>query len=73
MHWLPIDSAPKDGTPILVIFESSGGREAVVVRYAPQYEGDSFVWVGSEDGAINEKYVHLWSPIPTFPDEPTGA
>lgn len=75
--WQPIETAPKDGTPILVGFENSGS--IYIVRW----------WVNPEpmtwDGLANEEYGWLlaettkvafmpthWMPLPTPPEADRG-
>ena len=71
MAWKKIETWKDDGKPILVIFESTTGPEAVVVKYKPSYDKDPFVWetVEGAEGVLNKDFVSWWMPIEEFPQE----
>ncbi len=70
--WMPIESAPRDGTPILVCYADtyvSNGFLPIAVRwrsYHPNAKGEEdFRDIG---GARIRKITH-WMPLPTPPKE----
>ena len=62
--WQPIESAPKDGTRILLGWKL---QEAVIVArwVAPDTRGD-LVWELDEDGSYVKAPTH-WMPLPEPP------
>lgn len=65
MQWQPIDTAPKDGTEILVI--ASGG-EVVISAYRPlNVEGSGFGSIHSCCGYYEDLEPTHWMPIPKSP------
>ena len=77
MNWQPIETAPRDGTAILVYCGGVCEREMVVVRYEDtSSEGPfgKFCWKElSGQGGWAEKCVTHWVPLPDPPKvlEPT--
>ena len=69
--WKPIDSAPKDGTPILCWFDGVQ-PEPIVLKYVGGY---LYTWGlpnGNNCGEYNEEYITHWMPLPA-PPKPPGA
>lgn len=68
-NWQPIDTAPKDGTEILVyIFRDRDGRILKDYHVASFYDND---WRGSTgESCENRIYgeVSLWQPLPAPPN-----
>lgn len=79
--WLPIDSAPKDGTRILLCQAIDADGHAIVWGDDDQESGQCFVqvaaWWGDEDGWVvycslpSEPRLHFepthWMPLPNPP------
>lgn len=73
--WLPIESAPKDGTPVLLFARLAGVNFATNSPYAPTihvgaYRTDLRLWTGSayrDQREIELEPTH-WMPRPAFPD-----
>jgi hypothetical protein len=59
--WQPIDSAPKDGTPILIAL----GTRMDLARWRRQDQ----CWEGPDSCAFSEQPTH-WMPLP---DPPVSA
>lgn len=71
-RWYPIDTAPKDGTRILV-FEGFGGhfREAYYLTEEDAKRSDDSTaegWKSNETG-WDLHYVSYWMPLPESPKE----
>lgn len=62
--WLPIESAPKDGTPVLVFDEGA----ILIASYVER--GDDDVKAGWYDNGIMEPPPQFWMPLPAPPSEP---
>ena len=63
MKWLPIETAPQDGTYILVLDFSAGERWDVVgafYKYGSWYTD----WQSSDDGQV---WPTHWMPLPEPP------
>ncbi|WP_116521038.1 hypothetical protein [Achromobacter insuavis] len=72
--WLPIESAPKDGTPVLLFARLTGPNFATGAPYAPTihvgaYRTDLCIWTGSayRDQREIEIEPTCWMPRPAFP------
>lgn len=73
--WLPIESAPKDGTPVLLFARLAGVNIATNSPYSPTihvgaYRTDLRLWTGSayrDQREIELEPTH-WMPRPAFPD-----
>lgn len=63
-EWQPIDTAPKDGTPVLLWpgAEIWAGQTTPAVGWWAEYFG----WICSSAGASGEVATH-WMPLPTPP------
>lgn len=70
MDWQPIETAPKDGTPILIFYEELYGMRRYSIRCWDR--GD---WATAQEGWVdewrqirpNEKPTH-WMPLPEPPN-----
>jgi len=61
--WQPIETAPKDGTEVL-IFVSSFMHPAFIVSAF----WDDGLWWDIHDHGYNPDYVNHWMPLPPAPD-----
>ena len=73
-EWKPIDSAPKDGTPVLLFARLSGHNIQTNSRYAPTIQVGAFrtdlkIWTGSAYRDQREIEIEpiSWMPLPPFP------
>lgn len=66
-EWQPIETAPRDGTQILVCFVPDMGRAIMVVEYDPDREGEGYPWVAAESAAYHKNAVTHWQPLPAPP------
>ena len=65
MNWRPIETAPKDGTPILVWVRKH--QEVLIVFYE---ERGKFCWREYPEGdRWNKNLVTHWQPLPEPPEE----
>jgi hypothetical protein len=66
-NWQPIETAPKDGTKILVAFLAEDKYRVALVHWADE---DLFDEEGWDFGLTTEynKCVHYWQPIPEPPE-----
>lgn len=65
-EWQPIETAPKDGTPILVYRPAASGVgyiQKVSGDYAMLHKSGKWVWACSNDAA---QPTH-WMPLPELP------
>lgn len=78
MEWQPIETAPKDGTSIMVW--ADGYRWPEIVKYEKYDEEDAMeigaegYWTFSEDllsavANVEEDFLTHWMPIPEPPKE----
>lgn len=70
--WLSIESAPRDGTEILICFDGDEARQVIIARWNPHstLPGDfgRFVWESQAgEAGIAEKCVSYWRPLPAPP------
>lgn len=67
-QWLPIESAPKDGTPLLLFAKCKGATAASIVI---GWFIDGFDWI--ELAFFDNKPIGIipthWQPLPDFPKE----
>lgn len=73
--WLSIESAPRDGTEILICFDGDEARQVIIARWNPHstLPGDfgRFVWESQAgEAGIAEKCVSYWRPLPSPPVTP---
>lgn len=71
--WQPIETAPMNGTWILVhaAFEDGspdGSPQVVQWKYDPR----GFTWKPYEGSALHERIVKAWRPLPSPPPETDG-
>jgi len=66
-EWKPIDTAPTDGTYILVCDSAVGGGHMTVVSYTEEDYPD--VWETAEFCVYHETAFTHWMPLPTPPTE----
>jgi hypothetical protein len=71
-NWLPIETAPKDGTYVLLCFlqkymTSDGGSDYHWKAIISAWSGN--VWYDINYGKGWEDIPMYWIPIPPFPDE----
>jgi hypothetical protein len=73
-EWQPIETCPKDGTPILAVFieDREPPGEMVVVRYidAPLAHSN-YPWSAVEGHAYHREAFILWQPLPSPPVKET--
>ena len=71
--WRTIDSAPRDGTVILIWCPLMAGEKMHIVRWNGMR--DRFPWEspGGENGAIAAKMPTHWMPLPLPPAEKVEA
>lgn len=62
-NWQPIETAPKDGTEILIW---EGGKDGNGVEAS--FWCDTWGWVDTVEGYLQYKPTH-WMPLPGGPDE----
>lgn len=71
-EWRPIDTAPKDGTPILAFIPDADPEERIyVLRWDKHYAGDG-PWLYRWTEAGGEGYQTYapthWMPLPAAPE-----
>lgn len=69
--WQPIETAPRDGTLILLWFIGGVPRPIVGCSAKPRNKHDRWIWasrVGGE-GEYHSDYITRWMPIPTVSDQ----
>lgn len=60
MNWQPIETAPKDGTPVLVWDESGG-------MYVAYYCTFVRAWIDQQRDEWPEYKIKMWHPLPPPP------
>lgn len=66
--WQPIDTAPRDGTPILL--QPGDFREWCFIGHwghVGRYTSSPKMWIGHEYGAMENGISH-WMPLPQPPE-----
>ena len=63
-EWQPIETAPKDGTRILV-----KGDCTIVAGWQFIYSADCYGWAIVNDAWMPERIATHWMPLPTPPSE----
>jgi hypothetical protein len=65
-EWRPMETAPRDGTYILVRWASS----SVIYVYAVQWEKDPGAWWDDGcDSSFDDEQLAGWLPLPPLPKE----
>lgn len=81
LEWQPIETAPKDGSWVLVAYpcflcgEKTDAMSVFIARWAPPFLWDSFtkVWISANDCTLIENYTPThWMPLPSPPMERGG-
>jgi len=66
--WQPIETAPKDGTEILLADERVSGGFMTVVSFEV-VEGNDWVWHTNDGISYHEKAFTHWMPLPEPPKQ----
>lgn len=69
MEWQPIETAPKDGTSILLIIPR-GMCEEVPPVYVGAYHDQWFTYGASCSGSSRRSEPTHWMPLPDLPETP---
>lgn len=64
-QWRPIETAPKDGTPILALSDTNDGSYEHVVVWHNKHM--AYPWQFGYDGAIAAHRLAYWMPLPPPP------
>lgn len=75
MEWMPIETAPKDGTRVLIYMPESSSRKVQEAYWAQPFEGaeDDQCWWSTPYGPAGRGYTILpkavthWMPLPPPP------
>jgi hypothetical protein len=72
--WQPIETAPKDGTEILIWFTGRPPRPEIAV-YAAYGPRDPWPWARrlGQAGEFHRKNCTHWMPLPAAPDSDLGS
>ena len=68
-EWQPIETAPKDGTPILVAENSRDYPFIAYWGYVGRFTSSEKMWIGHDFGAMPEGSVNHWMPLPEPPEK----
>lgn len=63
MKWQPIETAPKDGTRVLVCGTDWEDRQPAIAEWEPDYE----LWATPYGVLLDEHLPDVWSPLPPLP------
>jgi hypothetical protein len=66
MEWQPIETAPKDGTPILAVADTREYPCIVRWEHVGRYTSSPKMWVGHPHGAMENGLIY-WMPLPEPP------
>ncbi len=69
--WQPIETAPFDGTRVLLWCPNMDGPKQVIARFFET--GDNFPWAADDGSTINVVEPKAWQPIPAGPSAPSGS
>jgi len=61
MKWLPMCTAPKDGTPVILLLDSDS-KQTATAKFS-----NSFWWLAREGDYVDEDVPLGWIPIPVEP------
>jgi thioesterase domain-containing protein len=65
MNWLPIETAPKDGTEILIWMD---GKQRIVARWADAPAFGWSDWIETVEGyRLRKNVITHWQPLPEPP------
>jgi hypothetical protein len=73
--WQPIETAPKDGTVLLLWGEFTDASEPFIGWYddrdsrRPEMPFGPFVWRQHKASTVAERCVRWWMPLPQPPEE----
>lgn len=69
IDWQSMDTAPRDGTVVLLGYLDKSGKFAVRSGYWKQmfYNSDTFAWVCSMDPVLIDQRATHWAPL-NIPD-----
>lgn len=69
--WRPIETAPRDGTNILLLCDFGDRREMTIARWSdnplPAGPFGKFMWREMQDSTVAEKVPTHWQPLPALP------
>jgi hypothetical protein len=65
-EWRTIDSAPKDGTPILATADAREYPCIICWEHVGRYTSSPKMWVGHKHGPMEDGFTH-WMPLPLPP------
>lgn len=77
MKWMPIETAPTDGTPVLIYRPDSDRRKVLEAFWAIEYEGAPDGYWMTPFGPLGRGYIVLpqsvthWMPLPPPPETTT--
>ena len=81
-RWMPIETAPKDGTPILGYCEANGHRYTSVIWWrGAKYKDSLYQWrnqltdsaVGGHAEGLSNRGATDWMPLPPPPHKPPAS
>jgi hypothetical protein len=67
MNWKPIETAPKDGTPVDLWDEKYGGRMVNMRRVDHNGDGKNVYYEAVDEGYTCVRTATHWMPIPEPP------
>ena len=67
--WQPIETAPKDGTPILASADSGDYPFIAYWGYVGRFTSSPKMWLGHEYGAMPDNALTHWMPLPEPPEQ----
>lgn len=67
--WQPIATAPRDGTPILGVYDNDCAWEYRLVRWCIDDPDPDYPWqcIDAPDNSWAEHRIHYWTPLPEPP------
>lgn len=74
MTWEPIETAPTDGTPVLLQYCNHAENPYVgYFGHVGRFTSSPKMWLGGPHGAVSTKDLSHWMPLPEAPTQPTAA